>query len=106
MQVSLGQPATSIPIATIVGIGCGLIVGCTSSPPRRRAVADSLLADLIYASSSRVNLSIFLVISTNILFLLGAGLFSKSVGAFERYKYNKGFVFPIIPLAFPNDSLL
>ena len=45
------------------------------------------LADLIYASSSRVNLSIFLVISTNILFLLGAGLLSKAVGAFERYKY-------------------
>lgn len=48
--------------------------------------------DLIFASGSRVNLSIFLVISTNVLFLLGAGLFSKSVGDFQRYKFNKGYV--------------
>ncbi|GAA5992726.1 hypothetical protein JCM11641_004867 [Rhodosporidiobolus odoratus] len=71
--VSLGQSAKSIPLAAIVGIVCGLIIGY-----------------LIYASGSRVNLSIFLVISTNVLFLLGAGLFSKAVGNFEIYAYNKG----------------
>lgn len=32
----------------------------------------------------------FLVISTNILFILGAGLFSKAVGGFEKHKFNKG----------------
>jgi len=69
--VSLGQSARSIPAATITGLICGLIIGY-----------------LIYASSSRVSLTIFLVISTNILFLLGAGLFSKSVGDFERKFYN------------------
>ncbi|GAA6002366.1 uncharacterized protein JCM10292_006623 [Rhodotorula paludigena] len=71
--VSLGQSARSIPLAAIVGIFAGLVIGY-----------------LIYASGSRVNLSIFLVVSTNILFLLGAGLFSKAVAAFQIYKYNTG----------------
>ncbi|GAA6001997.1 hypothetical protein JCM10207_003030 [Rhodosporidiobolus poonsookiae] len=71
--VSLGQSARAIPLAAIVGIICGLIIGY-----------------LIYASGSRVNLSIFLVISTNILFLLGSGLFSKAVADFLIYKYNTG----------------
>ena len=60
---------------------------------RRRLTNRAPSSDLIYASSSRVNLSIFLVISTNVLLLLGAGLLSKSVGAFERYKFNKGFAY-------------
>ncbi|SGY46762.1 BQ5605_C001g00468 [Microbotryum silenes-dioicae] len=71
--VSLGQSARSIPLAAIVGLICGLVVGY-----------------LIYAGGSRSSLSAFLVISTNILFLLGAGLLSKGVGAFERYHFNKG----------------
>ncbi|GAA5824926.1 hypothetical protein JCM3770_002295 [Rhodotorula araucariae] len=71
--VSLGQSARSIPLAAIVGILTGLVIGY-----------------LIYASGSRINLSIFLVISTNVLFLLGAGLFSKTVLFFQIYTYNKG----------------
>lgn len=71
--VSLGQSAKSIPLAAICGILVGFIVGY-----------------LIYASGSRVNLSIFLVISTQVLLLLGAGLFSKAVNDFEIYKFNKG----------------
>ncbi|KXS12723.1 iron permease FTR1 [Gonapodya prolifera JEL478] len=69
--VSLGQSASSIPIAAIVGAVCGLLIGF-----------------FIYKSSSRLNLSIFLVVSTALLLLLGAGLFSKAIGDFERYKYN------------------
>jgi high-affinity iron transporter len=30
----------------------------------------------------------FLIASTSFLLLIGAGLFSKSIGAFERYKFN------------------
>ncbi|BGP14689.1 high-affinity iron permease [Rhodosporidiobolus nylandii] len=71
--VSLGQSAKSIPLAAIVGIVAGMFIGY-----------------LIYASGSRLNLSIFLVASTNILFLLGAGLFSKAVADFQIYKYNTG----------------
>ncbi|KAH7339697.1 iron permease FTR1/Fip1/EfeU [Rhizoctonia solani] len=62
--VSLGQPATSIPLAAIIGLICGLLVGY-----------------LIYASSSRTSLSVFLIASTSFLLLIGAGLFSK-------YKFN------------------
>ncbi|KPV76271.1 uncharacterized protein RHOBADRAFT_66183 [Rhodotorula graminis WP1] len=69
--VSLGQTAKAIPLAAITGIFAGLVIGY-----------------LIYASGSRVNLSIFLVISTNVLFLLGAGLFSKCFGFFQIYAYN------------------
>ncbi|KAG8927281.1 high-affinity iron permease [Tulasnella sp. 417] len=70
--VSLGQKATAIPLAAIVGLICGLTVGF-----------------IIYKSSSRTSISIFLVLSTNILLLVGAGLFSKAIGNFQRHKFNK-----------------
>ncbi|KAJ3486461.1 hypothetical protein NLI96_g4227 [Meripilus lineatus] len=70
--VSLGQPATSIPIATIVGIVCGLICGY-----------------VIYAFASRTTLTIFLVVMTNFILLIGAGLFAKSVSAFQKHAFNK-----------------
>ncbi|KAJ7098324.1 iron permease FTR1/Fip1/EfeU [Mycena epipterygia] len=70
--VSLGQPATSIPIATIVGLACGLIVGF-----------------IIYTFASRTTLSVFLIIMTNLLLLIGAGLFSRAVWAFEEHAFNK-----------------
>ncbi|KAG9005057.1 high-affinity iron permease [Tulasnella sp. 427] len=70
--VSLGQKATAIPLAAIVGLICGLIVGF-----------------IIYKSSSRTSISIFLIISTNLLLLVGAGLFSKAIGSFQRNKFNK-----------------
>ncbi|KAF8911772.1 iron permease FTR1 family-domain-containing protein [Mucidula mucida] len=54
--VSLGQPATSIPIAAIVGIICGLVVGF-----------------IIYTFASRTTM-------TNLLLLIGAGLFSHDAG--------------------------
>ncbi|KAF7334264.1 Iron permease FTR1 [Mycena sanguinolenta] len=69
--VSLGQPATSIPIATIVGLICGLIVGF-----------------VIYSFASRTTLSIFLVVMTNLLLLIGAGLLSRAVGAFQENAFN------------------
>ncbi|KAH9174730.1 iron permease FTR1 [Lactarius sanguifluus] len=69
--VSLGQSATSIPIAAIVGIVCGLICGF-----------------IIYAFASRATLSIFLVVMTNFLLLIGAGLFSKAVGHYQENAFN------------------
>ncbi|KAJ7669292.1 iron permease FTR1 [Mycena polygramma] len=70
--VSLGQPATSIPIATIVGLICGLVVGF-----------------IIYSFASRTTLTVFLVLMTNLLLLIGAGLFSRAVWAFEEHAFNK-----------------
>lgn len=32
----------------------------------------------------------FLIVSTSILFLIGAGLFSKAIGFFEYYQFAKG----------------
>ncbi|TEB29986.1 Ftr1 protein [Coprinellus micaceus] len=69
--VSLGQPATSIPIAAIVGIVAGLVVGF-----------------VIYSFASRSTLTIFLIVMTNFLLLIGAGLFSKAVGNFETHAFN------------------
>ncbi|KNZ81593.1 Plasma membrane iron permease [Termitomyces sp. J132] len=69
--VSLGQSATSIPIAAIVGIICGLICGF-----------------LIYQFASRSTLTVFLVVMTNFILLIGAGLFSKAVGSFEQQVFN------------------
>ncbi|OJT12728.1 Iron transporter FTH1 [Trametes pubescens] len=69
--VSLGQPATAIPIAAIVGLICGLICGY-----------------LIYAFASRTTLTIFMVVMTNFLLLIGAGLFSKAIWAFQTNAFN------------------
>lgn len=70
--VSLGQPAVSIPIAAIVGIVCGLTCGF-----------------LIYQFASRTTLTVFLVVMTNFLLLIGAGLFTRSVTAFQSRAFNR-----------------
>ncbi|EIW77037.1 iron permease FTR1 [Coniophora puteana RWD-64-598 SS2] len=69
--VSLGQPATSIPIAAIVGLICGLISGF-----------------LIYQFASRTTLRMFLIIMTSFILLIGAGLFSKAVWSFQENAFN------------------
>ena len=83
--VSLGQEAKSIPIAAIVGLLCGFSVGLL----------------IWFFSHRRLNIrcvgranrtdreSIFMVISTSFLLLIGAGLFSKAIGSFERYTFTK-----------------
>ncbi|KAG6821108.1 hypothetical protein H0H93_006447 [Arthromyces matolae] len=69
--VSLGQSATAIPIAAIVGIICGLVCGF-----------------LIYAFASRSTMTVFMIVMTNFILLIGAGLFSKGVGSFEQQVFN------------------
>lgn len=69
--VSLGQPAVSIPIAAVVGLVCGLVCGY-----------------LIYAFASRTTLTVFMAVMTNFILLIGAGLFSKAVWAFEQQRFN------------------
>jgi len=69
--VSLGQNATSIPIAAIVGLVCGFICGY-----------------LIYQFASRTTLSIFLIVMTNLILLIGAGLFSKAIWSFQENAFN------------------
>ncbi|KAF9788533.1 iron permease FTR1 [Thelephora terrestris] len=70
--VSLAQPATSIPLAAIVGIICGIIIGY-----------------FIYAFASRTTLTVFIIVMTNLILLIGAGLFSKAIGLFQGYLFSK-----------------
>ncbi|KAH8110264.1 iron permease FTR1 [Phellopilus nigrolimitatus] len=69
--VSLGQSARSIPIAAIAGLAAGLACGA-----------------LIYAFASRSTLTTFLIVMTNFILLIGAGLFSKAVADFQINKFN------------------
>ncbi|KAG1862534.1 iron permease FTR1/Fip1/EfeU [Suillus subalutaceus] len=69
--VALGQPAESIPIAAIVGLTVGLICGY-----------------FIYQFASRSTLTIFLIVMTNLILLIGAGLFSKAVWSFQENAFN------------------
>jgi len=68
--VSLGQPASSIPIAAVTGIALGVVIGYA-----------------IYNSSARLNLSLFLTISTVALMYVGAGLMTKAVWYFKMYRF-------------------
>ncbi|GMF61655.1 unnamed protein product [[Candida] boidinii] len=67
--VGIGTPATSFPIPVICGIIAGIAVGM-----------------FMYYGGSAVSLQIFLCISTGVLYLISAGLFSR------------GLVFPKLPI--------
>ncbi|KAG2182526.1 hypothetical protein INT43_007457 [Umbelopsis isabellina] len=70
--VALGADGKSIPIAAIMGIICGCLVGF-----------------LLYRGGSLMRLHWFFVVSTCILYLVSAGLLSKAVGYFEQNAWNK-----------------
>ncbi|CAK7894567.1 plasma membrane iron permease [[Candida] anglica] len=70
--VGLSTPATSFPIPVITGLLAGGAVG-----------------GLLYLGGTTTSLQIFLIISTCILYLISAGLFSRSVWFFEMYRLTK-----------------
>jgi high-affinity iron transporter len=70
--VSLSIPATAFPLAVICGLGAGVLVGY-----------------LIYRGGNMASLQIFLIVSTCILYLVAAGLFSKAVWFFENNAWGK-----------------
>ncbi|KAI5961418.1 FTR1 [Candida pseudojiufengensis] len=70
--VGINQPATSFPIPVIVGLIAGIAVGT-----------------LLYYFGSNLSMQIFLIISTCILYLIAAGLFSRGIWYFETYTYNQ-----------------
>lgn len=70
--VGLSSPATSFPIPVICGLIAGILVGV-----------------LLFYFGSTVSLQIFLIVSTCILYLIAAGLFSRGVWYFETYVYNQ-----------------
>jgi len=69
--VGLNSPATSFPIPVICGLIAGIVVGM-----------------FLYYFGSTMSLQIFLIVSTCILYLLAAGLWSRGIWGFETYAYN------------------
>lgn len=72
----------------MTGLLCGGLVGTWTE----LAVPHTLTSPgyLIYRTGSSATLHWFLVGSTSILFLIGAGLASKAVGYFQYYQFAKG----------------
>lgn len=70
--VGLNLPASSFPIPVICGLIAGILVGIA-----------------LYYSGSTVSLQIFLIISTCILYLISASLFSRGVWYFENYVFSQ-----------------
>ncbi|KAK4188826.1 high-affinity iron transporter [Podospora australis] len=70
--VTFSAPATSIPLAVICGIAVGVGVGW-----------------LLYKGGSTTKLKLFMVLSTCLLYIVAAGLFSRAVWFFEQQKWNE-----------------
>jgi len=69
--VSLGVPAASIPLATASGLAAGSLVGY-----------------IIYRGGNAAPLQLFLIASTCFLYLVAAGLFSRSIWYFQQNEWN------------------
>ncbi|WLF79358.1 high-affinity iron permease [Lodderomyces elongisporus] len=69
--VGINQPASSFPLPVICGLIAGAVVGV-----------------LLYYFGSNMSMQIFLIISTCILYLIAAGLFSRGVWFIEAHQYN------------------
>ncbi|KAJ9644405.1 uncharacterized protein PV06_06336 [Exophiala oligosperma] len=70
--VSLGQPATAFPIPVITGILAGLAVGL-----------------ILYRGGNILSIQIFLIVATSILYLIAAGMFSKSIWSLQYHVFAK-----------------
>jgi high-affinity Fe2+/Pb2+ permease len=104
--VSLGQSASSIPIAAIVGIICGLLCGFVIYEFASRAGKYwwvMIQNKTVLTTWHRAALTIFLVVMTNFILIIGAGLFSKSVRSFEKNAFNHLSV--VFPGLLPHRSL-
>ncbi|KAL6871198.1 iron permease FTR1/Fip1/EfeU [Trichoderma novae-zelandiae] len=70
--VTFSAPAYAVPLPVVVGLLVGGVVGY-----------------LLYKGGSSTRLQYFLVASTCLLYLVGAGLFSRAVWSLEQGKWNK-----------------
>lgn len=68
--VSLSLPATAFPLPVICGIIAGLAVGF-----------------FIYRGGNLMSIQIFLIASTSVLYLIAAGMFSKSVWSLQYHTF-------------------
>ncbi|AEO71106.1 3161a423-e2d5-4438-be68-cf7ea6fdd064 [Thermothielavioides terrestris] len=70
--VTFTAPATAVPLAVVVGLAAGVAVGY-----------------VLYKGGSSTKMQIFLVISTCLLYLVAAGLFSRAVWSFEQDEWQQ-----------------
>ncbi|CAO1635837.1 unnamed protein product [Parajaminaea phylloscopi] len=70
--VSLGLPATSIPLAAIVGLFCGFLIGY-----------------IVFRAGGFGKIKVFLLFSTCLLLLISSGLFSRCIYYLQFYTYVK-----------------
>lgn len=70
--VGLSSPATSFPLPVVCGLIAGILVGVA-----------------MFYWGSTMSLQVFLVISTAILYLIAAGLFSRGIWFFENYVFSQ-----------------
>ncbi|KAL7784348.1 high-affinity iron permease-like protein [Trichoderma ceciliae] len=68
--VSLSLPATAFPLPVICGILAGLAVGF-----------------FIYRGGNMMSIQIFLIASTSVLYLIAAGMFSKSIWSLQYHTF-------------------
>lgn len=94
--VSLGQPATAIPLAAVAGLVCGLICGFLiySFASRTSKFLTGLSGGTAADHVCRPALTVFLVVMTNFILLIGAGLFSRAIGSFQEQIFNNLCVSP------------
>ena len=69
--VSLGHPAYSYPLSVFLGLLCGCGIGY-----------------ILYLGGSKISMRWFLIGSTCFLYLISAGLFSRSIWYFQMYKFS------------------
>lgn len=91
--VSLGQPASAIPLAAVVGLICGLVCGFViysfaSRTSELYGFHPTLTRTKTDLRAHRSALTVFLVCMTNFILLIGAGLFSRAIGSFQEQKFN------------------
>ncbi|KAI0013178.1 iron permease-like protein [Xylariaceae sp. FL0662B] len=69
--VSFTAPASAVPLPVVIGLAVGIIVGYA-----------------LYKGGASSKLQYFLIASTCLLYLVAAGLFSRSVWYFEQQRWN------------------
>lgn len=70
--VSMGHPAYSYPLSVFLGLCCGCGIGY-----------------ILYLGGSKISMKWFLIGSTCFLYLISAGLFSRSIWYFQMYVFSE-----------------
>ena len=81
----LGLPPSSFPLAVACGLGVGALIGYMLYRYGRRRETTRKSRLKSYRGGNAGSLQVFLVASTCLLYLIAAGLLSRSIWFFENY---------------------